>query len=77
MALARAAQNAIRIQGEIWELIHGSLRILFAHDGHQLIVCTSGFIKKSRKTPRREINRAGRTLWEFRQARDDGNLEWR
>lgn len=38
-----------KIQGEIWELIHGSLRILFAHDGQRLIICTSGFVKKNPK----------------------------
>jgi phage-related protein len=65
-----------QIQGDIWELIHGSLRILFAHDGHQLIVCTSGFIKKSQKTPKKEIKRAERILKEFRQARDGDDLEW-
>ena len=65
-----------QIQGEIWEFIHGSLRVLFAHDGNQLILCTSGFVKKSRKTPKREIQRAERTLAEFRNARDRNLLEW-
>ena len=65
-----------QIQGDIWELIHGQLRILFAHDGHQLIVCTTGFIKKSQKTPKKEIKRAERILKEFRQARDGDDLEW-
>lgn len=65
-----------QIQGDIWELIHGSLRVLFAHDGHRLIVCTSGFTKKSQKTPKKEIKRAERILKEFRQARDGNDLEW-
>ena len=65
-----------QIQGEIWEFIHGSLRVLFAHDGNQLILCTSGFVKKSRKTPKSEIQRAERTLSEFRAARDKNLLEW-
>ena len=65
-----------QIQGEIWEFIHGSLRVLFAHDGNQLILCTSGFVKKSQKTPKREIQRAERTLAEFRNARDRNLLEW-
>jgi hypothetical protein len=30
-----------QIQDDIWELIYGSLRILFAHDGNRLILCTS------------------------------------
>ena len=65
-----------QIQGEIWELIHGTLRVLFAHDGNRLILCTSGFVKKSQKTPKREIQRAERTLAEFRAARDQNLLEW-
>ena len=65
-----------KIQGDIWELIYGSLRVLFAHDGHRLIICTSGFIKKSKKTPKQEIERAKRILKEYRQAKADDNLEW-
>ena len=70
------AAKCHQIQGEIWELIRGSLRVLFAHDGQKLIICTSGFIKKSRKTPKTEIRRAERILEEFRQARDSNSLEW-
>lgn len=65
-----------QIQGEIWELIHGSLRVLFAHDGNRLILCTSGFVKKSQKTPKKEIRRAERTLADFRDARARNQLEW-
>jgi phage-related protein len=65
-----------QIQGDIWELIHGSLRILFAHEGHRLILCTSGFIKKTQKTPKPEIKRAERILAEFQDARDNKRLEW-
>jgi phage-related protein len=70
------AEKCHQIHGEIWELIYGSLRILFAHEGDQLIVCTSGFIKKSQKTPKKEIKRAERILREFREARDRNDLEW-
>lgn len=65
-----------QIHGEIWELIHGSLRVLFAHDGNRLILCTSGFVKKSQKTPKKEIQRAERTLADFRDARARNQLEW-
>jgi len=41
-----------------------------------LIICTSGFIKKSQKTPKQEIQRAKRILNEFRQASLDESLEW-
>jgi len=65
-----------QLKGDIWELIQGSLRVLFAHDGHRLIICTSGFMKKSRKTPNQEISRAERILAEFREARRTKRLEW-
>lgn len=65
-----------KIQGDIWELIHGSLRILFAHDGHRLIICTSGFVKKSQKTPKKQIKYAERILAEFREARTSRRIEW-
>ena len=65
-----------KIQDDIWELIQGSLRILFAHDGNRLILCTSGFVKKSQKTPKKEIKRAERILAEFREARASKRLEW-
>lgn len=65
-----------QLQGEIWELIQGSLRVLFAHDGDRVILCSSGFIKKNRKTPRSEIRRAEHTLARFRLARHQGLLQW-
>ena len=65
-----------KTQDDIWELIQGSLRILFAHDGNRLILCTSGFVKKSQKTPKKEIKRAERILAEFREARANKRLEW-
>jgi len=70
------AAKCHQVQGEIWELIHGSLRILFAHDGNRLILCTSGFVKKRQKTPKKEINRAKGILAEFRDARASNRIEW-
>jgi phage-related protein len=82
--LDRVARNGPRlgaakchqIQGDIWELIYGSLRILFAHDGNRLILCTSGFVTKRQKTPKQEIKRAERILAEFRDARASNRIEW-
>lgn len=72
----QGAAKCHQIDGEIWELIRGSLRILFAHDGHRLILCTSGFVKKSQRTPKKEIDRAKRILSDFRDARANSRLEW-
>ncbi|MGY6588646.1 MAG: type II toxin-antitoxin system RelE/ParE family toxin [Wenzhouxiangella sp.] len=70
------AAKCHQIQGDIWELIHGSIRILFAHDGDRLILCTGGFVKKSQKTPKPEIDKAKQVLKNFRKARKENRLEW-
>lgn len=46
-------------QGEkIYEYIKGRLRFFWFEDDDKIIVCTHGIVKKSQKTPRREIQRA-------------------
>lgn len=47
-----------KISGEIWELIAGRLRVLWFYDEGRLIVCSHGFVKRTRKTPASEIDRA-------------------
>ncbi|MDR0648328.1 MAG: type II toxin-antitoxin system RelE/ParE family toxin [Synergistaceae bacterium] len=55
------------IEGEIWELRPASDRLLFAAwEGATLIILTH-FIKTTPKTPRNEIDRAKRTLADFRR----------
>lgn len=46
-------------QGEkIYEYIKGRLRFFWFEDGDRVVVCTHGIIKKSQKTPKREIAKA-------------------
>jgi phage-related protein len=47
-----------QIRGKLFEFIQGKLRILWFYDEGRLIICTSGFVKKGRKTPRSEIDHA-------------------
>ncbi len=46
-------------QGEqIYQYIKGRLRVFWFEDGDHVVVCTHGIIKKTQKTPRREIKKA-------------------
>ncbi|MDR1194622.1 MAG: type II toxin-antitoxin system RelE/ParE family toxin [Peptococcaceae bacterium] len=50
---------------ELWELRPTSDRIFFAYWKDNIFVLLSYFVKKSRKTPPREIERAERNLKDF------------
>ena len=42
---------------KIWEFIKGDIRVLwFYGQGNRIIVCSHGFLKNSRKTPKKEIS---------------------
>lgn len=58
----------------IWELIQGRLRVLWFYDEGRLVIATHGFVKKTRKAPAAEIERAkvGRDAY-FRDRRR-GNI---
>lgn len=48
------------IEGEIWQLTAGRLRVLWFYDSRHrgVMICTQGFLKKTNKTPRAELERA-------------------
>lgn len=58
----------------LWEFIRGRLRVLWFYDADQVVVATHGFVKKSQKTPRSEIDRADECRAAYRQAKESGNL---
>jgi phage-related protein len=43
---------------KIYEYIKGRLRLFWFEDGDRVVICTHGIIKKTQKTPKREIDRA-------------------
>lgn len=53
------------LDGEIWELRPLKNRILYAYYKENKIVLLSYFIKKTRKTPKKEIEKAKRNLADF------------
>lgn len=63
-----------QIQGKIYEFIQGRLRVLWFYDEGRTVICTGGFIKKSRKTPRREITRAIEVMDQYFQAKKEEQI---
>jgi len=63
-----------QIQGKIYELIQGRLRVLWFYGEGRAVICTGGFIKKSRKTPRREIARAIEVMDQYFQAKREKQI---
>ncbi|HWM92248.1 MAG TPA: type II toxin-antitoxin system RelE/ParE family toxin [Thermoanaerobaculia bacterium] len=64
-----------KIAGEIWELIAGRLRVLWFYDQGRLVVCSHGFVKRTRKTPPGEIQRAQAALDAYQAAKRAGSLK--
>jgi len=53
------------VQGDLWELKPGNVRILFSVEGNK-IVLLNYFFKKTQKTPQREIDKGKRMLKRWR-----------
>lgn len=63
-------QYVKHIEGEIWELRPLRDRILFAYLHNNKFIILNCFIKKSQKTPRREIEKAERLLNRYKKWRE-------
>jgi len=61
----RNTEISHQIKGKLFEFIQGRLRVLWFYDEGRLIICTSGFVKKGRKTPRSEIEHALQVMNEY------------
>jgi len=59
----------------IWEFKTSKLRVLCFRDEGSFIVCTHGFVKKTNKTPKKEINQAEKEKRKYFQAKKEGNLK--
>jgi len=71
----RNIETSHKIAGEIWELIAGRLRVLWFYDEGRLVVCSHGFLKRTRKTPAAEIDRAQAACEAYRTAKRSGTLK--
>ena len=64
------------LEGSIWELRPLRNRFLYAYYDEGVFIVLHHFIKKTQKTPRRELERAKRNLEIYRAGRDsNGNME--
>jgi len=63
------------IEGELWELRPLSDRILFAAWEGECFIVLHHFVKKSQKTPRREIDQAKRNLSDYRERSEESGSE--
>lgn len=54
-----------KIEGDIWELRPGKIRLLIGKAGTRMVVVNS-FKKKTQKTPRKEIDTAKKRLEEYK-----------
>jgi phage-related protein len=71
----RNVEISHKISGEIWELIAGRLRVLWFYDEGRLVVCSHGFVKRTRKTPPGEIERAQTSYDAYQAAKKARNLD--
>lgn len=55
------------LDGEIWELRPLKNRILYAYYENNTFILLTHFVKKTKKTPKREIERAIRCLKDYRE----------
>lgn len=53
----------------LWEFIQGRIRVIWFYDRGRMVIATHGFVKKSRKTPALELERARRRQQEYVQNR--------
>lgn len=58
----------------LYEIKTTRLRVLCFWDDNRLIVCTHGFVKKTNKTPKRELNRAEQKRADYFRAKKSGVL---
>jgi phage-related protein len=58
------------LDGEIWELRPNSNRILYAYYKDNTFIMLHQFVKKTQKTPPREIEKAIRNLKDYKERND-------
>lgn len=57
-----------QIEPDLWQTEQGRVRILWFYDRDRVIVCSHGFIKRTRKTPENEKALARQALRDYRWA---------
>lgn len=77
-ALNSAQCHQVDANNKIYEFIAGQIRVLFFQSAKgSLVVCTHMFLKKTQKTPPKDVNKAIRAKKEYEQAEKAGLVDWR
>jgi phage-related protein len=65
----RNAKICHQIEGDIWQIELGRVRILWFYDEGHVVVLSHGFLKSSQKTPEAEKSLARAALKEYRETK--------
>ena len=77
-ALNSAQCHQVDANNKIYEFIAGKLRVLFFQSAKgNLVICTHMFLKKTQKTPPKDVTKAIRARKEYEQADKAGTVDWR
>lgn len=77
-ALNTAQCHQVDANNKIYEFIAGRLRVLFFQSQTgRMVVCTHMFLKKTQKTPPKEVSKAIRAKKDYEQADKAGLVEWK
>lgn len=77
-ALNAAQCHQVDANNKIFEFISGKLRVLFFHGTQgNVVICTHMFLKKTQKTPTKELRKAIRAKSQYEQAEKVGQVEWK
>lgn len=77
-ALNTAQCHQVDANNKIYEFISGKLRVLFFQSAKgSLVICTHMFLKKTQKTPPKDVNKAIRAKKEYEQAEKADLVDWR
>lgn len=58
----------------IWEFIRGDMRVPYFYDKGRIVVCSHGFTKATKKTPKTEMERAQRCFDDYQRAKKENRL---
>ena len=53
-----------QVEEKIFQFSQGRIRVLWFYDQNKIILCTHGFVKKTQKTPQKELKLANKRMLE-------------
>ena len=71
----RNTEVSHQVEAGVWEFVQGRIRVMWFYDEGKLIVCSHGFVKRSRRAPVWEIRRAREARWRYTRDKMAGLIE--